>query len=1062
MSTEPQAVAPPVVAVVVTRDAGPWLEEALAAIGAQDYPNLSVLVVDDGSTDDPTTRVASVLPTAYVRRLPERRGFAAAANEVLHVVEGASHFLFCHDDVAPDPDAVRLLVEEAFRSNAGIVAPKLVDWAAAERLLQVGMSIDKSGAPALLVERGELDQEQHDAVRDVFVAPGGATLVRADLFATLGGFDEVMHLYGEDLDLSWRAQIAGARVIVAPGARVRHIEAMSSGRRGAAPGERVDLDMLRDEVRPLQLRHRLRAVLKNYSTFHLVRVLPQIALLAVAELLYGLLTGRRGTSRDIVGAWRWNLSKQQRADIRQARRTVKAVRAFPDSEVRRLQVRGSARMTAFIRGQLAADGRLRRRAPALATAPRRTVERDADALRLPLTVVGVLAVVLLFGSRDLLAGRLSAVGELAPFPEGPWPLLRDFLSGWRANGLGSASPAPPAFALLGLAGTVLLGAMGILQKLLVLGMVPVGLVGVFRLTKPLASRRARLVAVVVYAAVPLPYNDIARGHWRGLLLYGAFPWMLGRLLRATGLEPFGDRSSWRDHVLPLGVLVAVVTAFVPAAPLVLVLTALAVVLGAALAGEARDSARMVGLSSGATAVAAVLLFPWSLDFALPGSQWAAVTGVDAPVGRAFGLGTLMRFETGPLGAPPLGWAFMVAAALPLVIGRSWRLQWAARCWVLALACWGVAWAGGRDWIPLPLPAAELLLVPAAVALATSTALGMAAFEIDLPRYRFGWRQGVSLAAAVAVFVGAVPVVLASAGGRWHQPRQDFDRLLSWMEEQRPQGDFRVLWLGDPEALPLAGWRLGDGVAYGASQGGAPTLADQWPAASPGAAGLLADAVELAAAGETTKIGRLLAPTAVRYVVVPSKASPSRDRTRSLPPPPGLVEALDQQVDLRQVSSDPSLRVYENAAWIPGRAVLGEGAAAASRTQGVDELLRADLGGSTAVLQRRRSDTRFEGEVPAGSEVYVASAASGRWDLRVEGRSAPRRTAFGWANAYSVDEGGSATLRYRTSPLRWAAIAIEVGLWVFAVRALRRRRWGVDEPEAGPGPRPVRATEAVPA
>ncbi|MBW3667727.1 MAG: glycosyltransferase family 2 protein [Actinobacteria bacterium] len=1061
MSTEPQAVAPPVVAVVVTRDAGPWLEEALAALGAQDYPNLSMLVVDDGGVEDPTARVAGVLPTAYVRRLPERRGFAAAANEVLHVVEGASHFLFCHDDVAPDGDAVRLLVEEAFRSNAGIVAPKLVDWAQPERLLQVGMSIDKSGAPALLVERGELDQEQHDAVRDVFVAPGGATLVRADLFATLGGFDEVMHLYGEDLDLSWRAQIAGARVVVAPGARVRHLEATSSGRRGAAPGERVDLEALRDEVRPLQLRHRLRAVLKNYSTFHLVRVLPQIALLAVGEFLYGLLTGRRGTSRDIVGAWRWNLSKQQRADIRQRRRAVKQVRAFPDSEVRRLQVRGSARMTAFVRGQLAADGRLRRRAPVLGAAPRLAAGAGTgDALRLPLAVMGVLAAVLLFGSRDLLGGRLSAVGQLAPFPEGPWPLLRDFFSGWRSYGLGSSSPAPPAFAFLGLAGTVLLGAMGVLQKLLVLGMVPLGLVGMFRLTKPLASRRARLVAVVVYAAVPLPYNDIARGHWRGLLLYGAFPWLLARLLRATGLEPFGDRSSWRDHVLPLGVLVAVVTAFVPSAPIVLVLTALAVVLGAALAGEARDSARMIGLSLGATGVAVVLLFPWSLDFALPGSEWAALTGVDAPAGRAFGLGALMRFETGPLGAPPLGWAFMVAATLPLVIGRSWRLQWAARSWVLALSFWGVAWAGGRDWIDVPLPANELLLVPAAVALAMSTALGMAAFEIDLPRYRFGWRQGVSLAAATAVFIGAVPVLLASVGGRWHQPRQDFDHLLSWMEEQREQGDFRVLWLGDPEAVPMAGWRLRDGVAYGASHGGAPTLADQWPAASSGAAGLLADAVELATAGETTKIGRLLAPTAVRYVVVPSKASPSRDRTRLLPPPPGLVDALDAQIDLRLVASDPSLRVYENAAWIPVRAALGEGAVAASRTEGVDELLEADLGGSTPVLERRRSDTRFEGEVPAGSEVYLSSAASGRWDLRVDGRSAPRRTAFGWANAYSVADGGPATLRYRTSPLRWAAIAIQVALWVYAVRALGRRRR--DAGEVGPERSPVPAAEAVPA
>src|SRR5216683_7555684 len=132
---DPEASAPPVVAVVVTCDPGPWLEETLSAFRRQDYPNLSVLVIDAASDIDPTPRVAAALPNAYVRRLGQRVGFARAANEVLDIVEGASHFLFCHDDVAPDPDAVRLLLEEAFRSNAAVVGPKLVDWDDPTRLL---------------------------------------------------------------------------------------------------------------------------------------------------------------------------------------------------------------------------------------------------------------------------------------------------------------------------------------------------------------------------------------------------------------------------------------------------------------------------------------------------------------------------------------------------------------------------------------------------------------------------------------------------------------------------------------------------------------------------------------------------------------------------------------------------------------------------------------------------------------------------------------------------------------------------------------------------------------
>ena len=121
------AQVPAVVAVVVTTDPGPWFEEALSSLAAQDYGELSVLVLSTGE-DDPevTERVARVLPDAFVRHLPGRPGYAAASNEALGMVEGAAFFLLCHDDVALDPDAVHKLVEESFRSNAGVVSPKFV------------------------------------------------------------------------------------------------------------------------------------------------------------------------------------------------------------------------------------------------------------------------------------------------------------------------------------------------------------------------------------------------------------------------------------------------------------------------------------------------------------------------------------------------------------------------------------------------------------------------------------------------------------------------------------------------------------------------------------------------------------------------------------------------------------------------------------------------------------------------------------------------------------------------------------------------------------------------
>src|SRR5580700_10555931 len=335
---------PAVVAVVVTTDQGPWFDEALTSLAVQDYEDLSILILATGDGPDPSPRVGRVLPEAYVRALPGNPGYAAAANEALSMVEGAAFFLLCHDDVALDPDAVHKLVEESFRSNAGVVSPKFVNWDDPSILLHVGMSCDKTGAVVDRVIAGEVDHGQHDAVRDVFVAPGGCILVRADLFAELKGFDAGIVAMAEDLDLSWRSQVAGSRVVVAPDARVRHREAVAGGLEpllvAEEPAGRHPVTM-----QSLQRRHELRAVLKCYTRLSLLRVLPQAALLALGEYVVALLARDRDRARAVTGAWRWNFRRLSELSV--LRGQLAEHRLFPDAEVRRLQVRGSARLSSY-------------------------------------------------------------------------------------------------------------------------------------------------------------------------------------------------------------------------------------------------------------------------------------------------------------------------------------------------------------------------------------------------------------------------------------------------------------------------------------------------------------------------------------------------------------------------------------------------------------------------------------------------------------------------------------------------------------------------------------------
>ncbi|MGQ0832145.1 MAG: glycosyltransferase [Microthrixaceae bacterium] len=1017
-------VAPPVVAVVVARDPGPWFEETIAALAEQDYPNLSILVVDAASAEEVKPRVGRAAPGAFVRRLEENPGFGAAANEVLEVVEGAAFYLVCHDDIAPDPDVVRVLVEEAYRSNAAVVGPKLVAWDDRRHLLQLGEGIDHAGYTIPLVERGELDQEQHDAVRDVFSVPGACTLVRADLYAEIGGFDEGIDYLFDDVSLCWRAHVAGARVVVAPFARVRHLEALSVRRPV-------------DDRRRLQARHRLRVVMSCYSLLVLALVLPRMLVLNAAEVVYSLIVGRTAQARDTALAWTWNLRRI--GELRDARRQVKGFRSVPDRDVRRFMARGSARFRQFVRGQIGVtDDRL--------TGWTRSGRDMAGTLRAggyrtDAVVWAAVALVLVAGSRHLLTRGVPSVGDLVPFRSSPVELLREWASGWRGAGLGSEAPAPTAFGLLGGFGLASFGMMGLLRTVLTVGMLPLGAIAMHRLARVSGSQHARTVAVVVYVCNPVPYNALANGRWGALLLYGTVPTSVAILAAAAAWMPAPVRhaSGRVHHVLALGLLTSLVAALLPVAALVVVMVALALALGSLLAGRVRGAGRVVATAAAAAVLAVVLHLPWSADLFLPGTTWSSITGVGSASGTS-DLAALLRFQVGPLGGGALGYVFLVAAALPLLIARGERHAWAVRGWTLAVVSWGLAWAAQRGTLPVALPEPEMLLAPAAVGLAVATAMGVAAFEADLPGYRFGLRQVASGVAAAAVVLGTIPVLGAAFDGRWSMPGGDHARALRFVDAERDTRPFRVLWLGDPEALPLASWELGAGLGYATTDEGTPRFEDLLIGSDSGRTGLIADALELARGGQTARLGRLLAPMGIRYVVVPQRLAPAPFAKDPLPAPAGVTATLDAQLDLAPLDAPAGLTVFRNTASYPTRASVST-ADAPSTDGGIAGAVAVDLSRAVAVLPHERGTTDATGPVKADTTVLVSAAHSDRWSLSVDGTRADHTKPYGWANGFVVPKAGDATLHFRTSPVRYGMLAVQVLAWLWVARRVLRGRLG---------------------
>ena len=1024
-------MAPPVVVVMVAHDPGAWWTDVLSSLAMQTYANLSVLVIDTASGRDLGAELARILPSAHLRRLETDPGYSFAANEALGSVEGAAFLLLCHDDVVFDPGAVQAMVEEAFRSNAGIVGPKVVEWDDPRRLVQVGLGADKFGSPSPLVERGELDQEQHDAVRDVYTVPGGALLVRADLFATLGGFDPGIDFLGEDLDFCWRAHVAGARVLVAPAATVAH---------------RMALDERRDTAdrRRLVLRHRLRTVLICYGRGHRLRVVPQAAVLAVLGAIYAVLFGRLRHAGDVVAAWTWNLGHL--GDIRRRRRDLRAIRLVPDREIRRMQVRGSAQIAGLFRGQRGSgDDRL----TSMAGAGRDLAQsaRSANA-RVSLVAWGFVIVVLLIGSRDLLGGSIPAIGELAEFAESPSELVSQWLSGYHHAGLGSDQANPTAFGALGAAGFVFLGAMGMLRKVLILGMLPLGVIGMWRLARPIGSRRSRSVALVLYAVIPVATGALAIGNWGGLVLYGLAPWLVNQLARASRLAPFGlvggdagpgtSERSVIQRIFILGVLTAVGATIVPGTVIVVAGVSLAMAVGGIIVGQVRGIVRLLAVTIGAVAVAVVLQLPWSFAFA--STSWAEALGLHSAGEPAVDLGAIVRFTPTDASSSVLGWAVLVAAALALLIGRRWRLGWAMRGWAIALAAWGVIWAGSQGYLGEYLPAPEILLAPAAVGLALAGAMGMAAFEVDLPDYHFGWRQIASLIAGAALLVSILPFLQRSLDGTWDLPRGDFNRVLAQLES--PNDSFRTLWVGEPEVMPVPGWDLPvdsvvdegtDGLMFATTTGRTPTVTDLWPGAGDGATDQLTDALRAATEGETTRLGSLLAPMGVEYVVVPRRLAPfpyaSEDRSNPL----ALLDILSGQLDLSRVELVSGIDVYRNTAWGPSRAELPfDAEIPAGGGEGITDRVVPELTDAPQALPDAEGYTGATGRTDDPTTLYLATAANDRWQLTRDGQPVPRGDALGWANQYRVDQGGELELSYRTSRLRSGWLGLQTLLWVLCL------------------------------
>ncbi|WP_406344203.1 glycosyltransferase [Streptomyces sp. NBC_00648] len=1050
-----------VTAVLVSHDGARWLPDALAGLLGQERPVQSAYAADTGSADDSARLVTEALGADRVLHLARRTGFGAAVDEAVRSAgvlgpeelpylkrpsgwdpvsrswrddtydlpelphgEPVQWLWLLHDDCAPAPDALAELLRVADSdAYAAIVGPKLRGWYDRKQLLEVGVSIARSGRRWTGLDRREQDQGQHDQVRPVLSVSSAGMLIRRDVWEELGGFDRRLPLMRDDVDLCWRAHAAGHSVLVAPEAVVRHAEAAARERRTVDCAGRSAVDPHRvDKAGAVY------TMLVNSRPAALPYVFLRIVVGTVLRTLAYLLGKAPGQAVDEIMGLSATLLRPGRILAGRRRRGKSGVEA---SELRPLfpppgaTVRATVEQVAVGLGAGAEDtGGSRHGAvesgPGGDDADFLEIEQFARLKKIARKPAPVLFALLLLISlaacRELLGGGALSGGALLPAPSGVGDLWGRYADAWHPIGTGGTQTAPPYLAAIAALAALCFGSTGFALTLLLVCSVPLAGLTAYFASRPLVeSRLLRAWAAVAYALLPAATGALATGRLGTAVLAVLLPLIARAGVTAAGFRGEG-RGSWRA-TWTYALLLTSAMAFTP------VVWPVAALLGAVVLVLRRDDITAYGLRFlAAVGTPLLILAPWSLTLLTGPSGFFREAGLEYGKGSASALDLLGASPGGPKTVGGLLLVGFVLAALAALL-RGEREFAIRTAWAVALTGFlFAALSNNSGWAGPATLLYGLALIAAAV-------LGAEGAKERVAAHGFGWRQPVAaliaLAAAVAPLIAAGGWMLSGADGPLE--RRDPVQVPAFVaEESGTRDQARTLVLGGASAAK---------VSYTLVRGSGGRLGDAELAASGGSDPRLDKVVANLVAGSGADQSSQLSGFAVRYVLVRDGAP--RTFGRVLDTTPGLSR-------LSQLDGSALWRVDRQVA----RAVIVPPAASAGAQTG-----SAQAGGAAEPVAVAADPVDVHTKIPAGPVdrvLRLADRAAPGWTATLDGKPLKKTTVDGWAQGFQLPaDGGRLDITY-DAPFThtawiWAQSLLALVLVVLALPG-RRRRIDDDLPE----------------
>lgn len=192
-------------------------------------PGAEVIVADNASTDDSLEMLAVEFPGVRTIVLEKNWGFADGYNKALEQVD-AEYYLLLNSDVRVEAGWLDAMLDY-MRKNADVaacqpkllseVSPKMFEYAGA-----CGGFIDAYGYPycrGRIFNTVEADRGQYDTVMEVMWATGACLMIRSEDYWNAGGLDGRFFAHNEEIDLCWRLNLMGRRIVCVPQSRAYHL-----------------------------------------------------------------------------------------------------------------------------------------------------------------------------------------------------------------------------------------------------------------------------------------------------------------------------------------------------------------------------------------------------------------------------------------------------------------------------------------------------------------------------------------------------------------------------------------------------------------------------------------------------------------------------------------------------------------------------------------------------------------------------------------------------------------------------------------------------------------------